>query len=323
MNSKKLIILLITTLTFILSPILFIYSQDEDEDAEIGRGLDNREKDNFYRDEIYLEGLLTVPKYYPILIDRERKEDENLLYRNIAGYYEETVIPDIKNPYVKPYSILYEDWYFADGIGINKIDMDQVNQVPKNLKQVESHYYKAFYNAKNSRLIRVEKRYREYIQEIYIYNEKHQIKYQIEFKYNKLTRFIDYLYDSDDKLIRKNYYEDGHIVEYITYQYHKNKKLKLVIHKLYDGTPTGVWKYYNDKEYVIKKEKYKNGIFDSYIAYQYDEKSGIEILRQYFDMNLNLMKYWVREDKIKYYNDKGIEISWNDFFHNNLGNLDK
>lgn len=321
---KAFIITLTNLLIFILLsmlPVLLVYSQERDEDSEIGRGLENRDKDNIYRDEIYLEGLLDLKTYYPTFTEIKDKKDEELLYRNIAGYYDEPVIPDIKEPYVKPFSIMYEHWYFEDGTGIREIKPEKnTNQITKDDSKSVTYYYKAFYNAKNSRLIRIEHRYKNFIQTIFIYNENHNIKYQIEFEYNKLALFVEYIYNDDEKLIRKNYYKSGDIVEYKTYQYHINNKLKFEKHFSYDRSPVGVWKFYNDKGYVIRKEKYENGIFKSSTTHQYNNKSGVEEIRKYFDTNEKLMKYWMREDKIKYYNGGGIQITWEDFFHNNILN---
>ncbi len=299
----KIIIILI-----ILSFFSFLISQSNDG---IGRGLDNREKDNEGRDEIFLDDLVNNYKenngeVANEIIGKPKFED----YKDVLEYYDNPYTPELNKIYEKPISLIFEKWDFYNNIGINNISKTQL----ENKKNKLALYYIAYYDEKTNILLRLEIYNNSFLQDIYIFNEKELIKYIIRFiSKDDMSMFIEYSYDENNNLIREDYYENAEFIEYVVYEYYGNKNKKIERQYSYDGIPKGKWKYFDEIGNITKKELYIDGVFFSYINYEYD-KNGIEIKRTYYDENSNLIKYWIRNyDKITYYNSKDEEISWTNF----------
>lgn len=309
---KKIFILYITIFLLLIVKSSLIIGQTESSNTNngIGRGLDNRSKDNIYRDEIKLEGIISLPEDYEKIITNKPKDIEQF-YVDISSFYDEPFTPELKKEYTKPEKRYYEKWDSYSSTGVNQLIE---NDIAKNL---HTNYFIEYINNKTKDRIRVESYKNKIHTDSYIYNNNKKLItiHMIFSKIGELLQYKDFIYNPNDNISRENIYINGKLSNYITTEYYSKDKLKTKRNYAYDSIPTGEWLYYNKSETLDKKEIYKEGLFFSLIKYYYNE-SGIEIKREYYNKNYELLKYWIRENgKILYYDSENNTISWKDFIN--------
>lgn len=306
---RKILILLIFIIILSYS---FIHSQSTDDPENtgknfnngIGRGFENRGRDNIYRDEHYLEGLIAPGS------DKEEDEDDKKRRSTITTHYDpyEDVVERTSNFYYK----FYDNWDVYKDKGISELNEYEVKEKIKERK----NYFVSYHSMETNKILSL----KEYIGKIHIntviYDDTGKVLYKLWFDYNKeLEKIMSCIYNSEGLLTQKNYFKGGELNNYINYEYYSNGMIKLEREYNSFGDPEGNWKNYSMEGLLVKEEYYIDGTFKSMITHFYN-KTGIETKKVYYNETYELQQYWVRNvSEIEYFDKNHNKISWKTFMY--------